>query len=191
MTELVPAWCSDPRDDRPAVRFFRCLCRCGFLAGREGAQGKQGARHPRRGRWRLVRKIPPRHRLFGGHHDQVFRHRVRAGGRHRHRSTRPAARVVQRLGGRVAWAAADSQHLPFGEASFDVVNCTHIYEHVPDAARLMDEIFRVLRPGGICFFSAGNRLSYMSPTIAFRCFRWCPNWSRIAICDPRSGQPLL
>ena len=64
---------------------------------------------------------------------------------------------------RVAWAAADSQCLPFGEASFDVVNCTHIYEHVPDAARLMDEIFRVLRPGGICFFSAGNRLSYMEP----------------------------
>ena len=27
----------------------------------------------------------------------------------------------------------------------------------------MDEIFRVLRPGGICFFSAGNRLSYIEP----------------------------
>lgn len=64
---------------------------------------------------------------------------------------------------RVAWAAADSQYLPFGDASFDVVNCTHIYEHVPDASCLMDEIFRVLRPGGICFFSAGNRLSYMEP----------------------------
>jgi 2-polyprenyl-3-methyl-5-hydroxy-6-metoxy-1,4-benzoquinol methylase len=63
----------------------------------------------------------------------------------------------------VLWAAADSQRLPFGDGAFDVVNCTHIYEHVPDAASLMAEIFRVLRPGGICFFSAGNRLSYMEP----------------------------
>ncbi len=65
--------------------------------------------------------------------------------------------------GSVAWAAADSQQLPFCDASFDVVTCTHIYEHVPDASRLMDEIYRVLSPGGVCFFSAGNRLSYMEP----------------------------
>lgn len=63
----------------------------------------------------------------------------------------------------VIWAAADSQRLPLCDAAFDVVTCTHIYEHVPDASRLMAEIYRVLRPGGVCFFSAGNRLSYMEP----------------------------
>lgn len=65
--------------------------------------------------------------------------------------------------GRVLWSAADSQSLPFRDASFDIVNCTHIYEHVPDADMLMAEIRRVLRPGGVCFFSAGNRLSVMEP----------------------------
>lgn len=64
---------------------------------------------------------------------------------------------------RVVWASADSQRLPFCDSAFDVVNCTHIYEHVPDASLLMAEIYRVLRPGGVCFFSAGNRLSYMEP----------------------------
>jgi 2-polyprenyl-3-methyl-5-hydroxy-6-metoxy-1,4-benzoquinol methylase len=64
---------------------------------------------------------------------------------------------------RALWAVADSQCLPFPEASFDVVTCTHIYEHVPDAGRLMAEIYRVLRPNGVCFFSAGNRLSLVEP----------------------------
>jgi ubiquinone/menaquinone biosynthesis C-methylase UbiE len=62
-----------------------------------------------------------------------------------------------------AWAAADSQGLPFRDESFDVVICTHIYEHVPDARLMMAEIHRILRPNGVCFFSAGNRLSYMEP----------------------------
>jgi SAM-dependent methyltransferase len=34
---------------------------------------------------------------------------------------------------------------------------------VPDAERLITEIERVLRPGGICFFSAGNRFSLIEP----------------------------
>jgi SAM-dependent methyltransferase len=38
-----------------------------------------------------------------------------------------------------------------------------VYEHVPDATRLLSEIYRVLRPGGVCFFSAGNRLALIEP----------------------------
>ncbi|TME57402.1 MAG: class I SAM-dependent methyltransferase [Chloroflexi bacterium] len=49
--------------------------------------------------------------------------------------------------------------LPGG--SVDVVTCTHVYEHVPDAMRMMDEVYRVLRTGGACLFIAGNRLTLM------------------------------
>lgn len=52
---------------------------------------------------------------------------------------------------------ADSMKLPFKGNSFDVVNCTHIYEHVPDSKKMISEIYRVLKPNGICFFAAGNR----------------------------------
>jgi SAM-dependent methyltransferase len=34
------------------------------------------------------------------------------------------------------------------DASFDVVICSHVLEHVPDDRRAMSEMLRVLRPGG-------------------------------------------
>jgi 2-polyprenyl-3-methyl-5-hydroxy-6-metoxy-1,4-benzoquinol methylase len=61
------------------------------------------------------------------------------------------------------WCLMDSQRMAFPDEAFDVVTCSHIYEHVPNAHALMREIHRVLKPGGVCFFSAGNRLSFMEP----------------------------
>jgi ubiquinone/menaquinone biosynthesis C-methylase UbiE len=58
---------------------------------------------------------------------------------------------------------ADALNLPFDDASFDIVLCSHVYEHVPDPVQMFDEIYRVLRPGGICYFSAGNRLMWNEP----------------------------
>lgn len=53
----------------------------------------------------------------------------------------------------------DSMNICFRENVFDVIICAHIYEHVPDAVRLMNEIYRILKPGGVCYFAAGNRLN--------------------------------
>lgn len=66
------------------------------------------------------------------------------------RSNRAAENVSYRIG--------DSMDLPFPDGDFEIVTCTHIYEHVPNAQRMLDEIFRVLKPGGVCFFAAENRL---------------------------------
>lgn len=63
----------------------------------------------------------------------------------------------------IRYLVMDSQRTGFPDGSFDVVICTHIYEHVPDASRLLREIYRLLRPGGVCFFSAGNRLTLIEP----------------------------
>ena len=57
----------------------------------------------------------------------------------------------------------NSQHITLPSNSFDVVICNHIYEHVPDATTLLNEIHRLLKPNGICYFSAGNRLQLMEP----------------------------
>ncbi len=58
---------------------------------------------------------------------------------------------------RVCFLVQDAMATDFPDNSFDVVTCAHVYEHVPDAARLLREIRRVLKPGGICYFAAGNR----------------------------------
>jgi SAM-dependent methyltransferase len=43
---------------------------------------------------------------------------------------------------------ADITQLPLADGSFDLVLCSHVLEHVPDDARAIAELFRVLRPGG-------------------------------------------
>ena len=57
----------------------------------------------------------------------------------------------------------DGMHLGFPGNSFDVVVCSHAYEHVPDSSLLLSEIYRVLKPGGVCYFAAGNRLKLIEP----------------------------
>jgi len=42
----------------------------------------------------------------------------------------------------------DAQAIPFPDADFDVVIANHMLYHVPDRARALAEIRRVLRPGG-------------------------------------------
>ena len=57
----------------------------------------------------------------------------------------------------------DAMDTGFPSESFDVITCTHIYEHVPDFKKLMGEIRRMLKKGGICYFAAQNRLSLIEP----------------------------
>jgi SAM-dependent methyltransferase len=43
---------------------------------------------------------------------------------------------------------ADICDLPFDDNSFDVILCNHVLEHIPDDTKAMQELFRVLKPGG-------------------------------------------
>jgi len=49
---------------------------------------------------------------------------------------------------RIHHLTIDAQAIPFGSDSFDVVIANHMLYHVPDRARGLSEIRRVLRPGG-------------------------------------------
>ncbi len=44
---------------------------------------------------------------------------------------------------------ANAEHLPFAEQQFDLVLCTQMLEYAPDPGRVVSEIYRVLKAGGI------------------------------------------
>jgi ubiquinone/menaquinone biosynthesis C-methylase UbiE len=68
----------------------------------------------------------------------------------------------------------DLSSLPFGDASFDAVVLQDVIEHVTDPARVLHEITRVLRPGGVLYLSTPNRDAL-------------PN----LVADPHFGLPLV
>ena len=43
---------------------------------------------------------------------------------------------------------ADICHLPFTDNKYDIIFCNHVLEHIPDDQRAMQELYRVLKPGG-------------------------------------------
>lgn len=52
--------------------------------------------------------------------------------------------------------AADALRLPFAPSSFDVVLSSNMLEHTPSATTVLEELERVLRPGGTAWISFTN-----------------------------------
>ena len=46
--------------------------------------------------------------------------------------------------------------LPFKDEEMDSVQCSRLLIHVPDMSKALDEMLRVLRPGGCGVFAEGN-----------------------------------
>jgi ubiquinone/menaquinone biosynthesis C-methylase UbiE len=74
----------------------------------------------------------------------------------------------------LAFGLVDGTQLPFKDMQFDVVVCTHIYEHVADPKKLLVEIRRVLKCGGTCYFVAANRLWPMEFHYRLPFLAWLP-----------------
>ncbi len=59
-------------------------------------------------------------------------------------------------------ANLNHEPLPYPDASFDVVTATEVIEHLEDFRRVVREIYRVLKPGGVCILSTPNILNLNS-----------------------------
>ncbi|MBU1838001.1 MAG: bifunctional 2-polyprenyl-6-hydroxyphenol methylase/3-demethylubiquinol 3-O-methyltransferase UbiG [Alphaproteobacteria bacterium] len=69
-----------------------------------------------------------------------------------------AARDHARAGKlRIAYDVGVGEALPYDDASFDAVVCVDVLEHVADLHRVLSEIARTMRPGGLLLFDTINR----------------------------------
>ena len=71
----------------------------------------------------------------------------------------------------IEWQNIDAQQLPFSDNSLDLVVCCFGYMFVPDKPKAFAEAYRVLRPGGVLFFTTWdklehNKVSYTSRLLA-------------------------
>jgi 2-polyprenyl-3-methyl-5-hydroxy-6-metoxy-1,4-benzoquinol methylase len=73
-----------------------------------------------------------------------------------------------------AFIVAAGEHLPFFDDAFDIVVCNHVYEHAQDPYAMMNEIWRVLRPGGWCYFAGGHTLQLIEPHYRLPFLSWLP-----------------
>ena len=54
---------------------------------------------------------------------------------------------------------ADICNLPFDDNLYDLILCNHVLEHIPDDTKAMQELYRVLKPGGMGIFQIPQDLN--------------------------------
>ena len=96
----------------------------------------------------------------------------------------PAAQAINAARAHAAEAGLEIQYdvgvgeeLPYDDAAFDVVVCVDVLEHVEDLTKVLAEVARVLKPGGLFLFDTinRNRLSrFVTITVAEDILRLLP-----------------
>lgn len=64
----------------------------------------------------------------------------------------------------------------FRDASFDVIIANQIYNFVENDTKLMTEIYRLLKPGGVCYFGARNKYAIIEPQYDLPFLSWLPKY---------------
>lgn len=67
--------------------------------------------------------------------------------------------ITTDLNSPLADVKADICNLPFEDNSFDVILCNHVLEHIPDDRKAMQELYRIMKPGGWGIFQIPQDLS--------------------------------
>ena len=71
--------------------------------------------------------------------------------------------------------------IPFKDNSFDIIVSSEVIEHVPDPYKAIQELFRVLKPGGTLVLTTPNRIWYFAIWIAnvfkMRPYQGLENWT--------------
>jgi 2-polyprenyl-6-hydroxyphenyl methylase/3-demethylubiquinone-9 3-methyltransferase len=81
---------------------------------------------------------------------------------------------------RISYETGIGEALPYRDAAFDIVFCCDVLEHVRDMPKVISEISRVLKPGGLFCYDTLNR-TLLSKLVAINISQY---WKRWAFAPP-------
>ena len=76
----------------------------------------------------------------------------------------------------IKYDQGSGENLPYAEGSFDCVFCCDVLEHVQDLPKVISEISRVLKPGGVFFYDTLNR-TFISKLVAIKIWQEWKRWA--------------
>jgi 2-polyprenyl-6-hydroxyphenyl methylase / 3-demethylubiquinone-9 3-methyltransferase len=91
-----------------------------------------------------------------------------------------AASHAQAGGLRISYEQGSGEAIPYRDDSFDIVFCCDVLEHVRDVPKVIAEISRVLKPGGVFCYDTLNR-TCLSKLVAIKIAQV---WKRWAFAPP-------
>ncbi|HEX4959890.1 MAG TPA: bifunctional 2-polyprenyl-6-hydroxyphenol methylase/3-demethylubiquinol 3-O-methyltransferase UbiG [Thermoanaerobaculia bacterium] len=86
------------------------------------------------------------------------------------RSLAAARAHAEQEGLMINYRQGTGEALPFPDAAFDLAYCCDVLEHVHDLGRVIAEIARILRPGGIFLYDTINR-TFWSKLVIIKLFQ--------------------
>jgi 2-polyprenyl-6-hydroxyphenyl methylase/3-demethylubiquinone-9 3-methyltransferase len=92
-----------------------------------------------------------------------------------------ARQHAQSIGLSIDYQKGTGESIPFADNTYPIVYCCDVLEHVRDLPKVIDEIYRVTKPGGVFFFDTLNR-TFISKLVAIKIWQ---EWKSTAFMPPR------
>lgn len=83
------------------------------------------------------------------------------------------------------------EKMSISSESVDFVICNQVYEHVENPIFLINEIYRVLKPGGYCYFAGPNFLFPVEPHVFLPFVHWLPRNFAVKLIYCLGGRDFL
>jgi 2-polyprenyl-6-hydroxyphenyl methylase/3-demethylubiquinone-9 3-methyltransferase len=80
----------------------------------------------------------------------------------------------------IEYLEAPGEHVPFADATFDLVYCCDVLEHVKDFQEVINEAARVVKPGGVYLYDTINR-TFPSKLVMIKLFQ---EWGATSFMPP-------
>ncbi len=95
-------------------------------------------------------------------------------------SLKIAKKHADSIGLSIDYQKGTGENIPFPDQYFEAVVCCDVLEHVQDLPKVISEIARVLKPGGLFFFDTLNR-TFLSKLVAIKIWQ---EWKSTAFMPP-------